>query len=250
MEKFPNVKLINKGVSPSNVREILKVVKLHEDKTLDILKLDIDGCECQLLGELLEDPYYRAKIIQIELNHIISPPIAYKDMCDKDLHGWSNVPNRGGWYAWGCSMQAAYDIVRPYGYELLQYDWPDAVFIHGSLRDVFPCLLGNRKGKNFLRNYWIGYYWAREHYTRFGGPDGGGNFPMLGVQAFSDPELFFKNFARDAKSSWSKRPLWVEMSIGINAASFRQPEGGLLNITFYLKKEPTEEIGLKEKRRH
>jgi hypothetical protein len=33
MEKFPNVKLINKGVSPSNVREILKVVKLKEEKT-------------------------------------------------------------------------------------------------------------------------------------------------------------------------------------------------------------------------
>ena len=52
--------------------------------------------------------------------------------------------------------------MQPHGYELLQYDWPDAVFVHRNYSAAFPCL-----SKDFMRNYWIGFHHAREHYSRF-----------------------------------------------------------------------------------
>ena len=47
---------------------------------MDIFKLDIDGCECHILSTLMQtlprSRWNRPKIIQIELNHILPPPIA------------------------------------------------------------------------------------------------------------------------------------------------------------------------------
>ena len=59
-------------------------------------------------------------------------------------------------------MQAAFDIVRPHGYRLLQYDWPDAVFVHRNYAGAFPCFTDD-----FMRTYWVGYVHARAHYRRF-----------------------------------------------------------------------------------
>lgn len=33
---------------------------------------------------------------------------------------------------YGCSVAAAFDIVHAKGYQLLQYDWPDATFIQSK----------------------------------------------------------------------------------------------------------------------
>ena len=66
-----------------------------------MLKIDIDGCECHLLSILMRDPYYHAKVIQVELNHHIMPPISYKGMCRDGDHG----RNSNSLDVWGCSIQ-------------------------------------------------------------------------------------------------------------------------------------------------
>jgi hypothetical protein len=60
---------------------------------------------------------------------------------------------------WGCSMQAAYDIVKKHGFVLLQNDWPDAVFIHQDYIPAFPKFFckGSRQ-EQFLSKYWLGYH--------------------------------------------------------------------------------------------
>jgi hypothetical protein len=189
---------------------------------MDFLKIDVDGCDCHLLQELLVDSFFKAKIIQIELNHHIPPPIAYKDMCEDDVYGRSS----GNLDVWGCSMQAAYDIVRPLGYELLQHDWPDAVFIQSSYRDVFPCLLGENIGDNFEKNYWTGYYHAKEHYTRFTSHQNNREFvsslPVLSTRAHFQPEHTIKLFTDNYGLLWTKRPLWIELRIGNTAMTIKQ----------------------------
>jgi hypothetical protein len=190
---------------------------------MDFLKIDVDGCDCHLLEELLKDPFFRAKVIQIELNHHVPPPIAYKDMCANDTYGRSS----SNLDVWGCSMQAAYDLVQPLGYELLQHDWPDAVFIHSSYRNVFPCLLGNSTtGVNYERNYWVGFNHAKRHYTRFqvhqNNREFVANLTLMSTLAHGQPEQIFKSFIDTYGPLWTKRPLWIEMRIGNAAMSVRQ----------------------------
>ena len=86
-------------------------------------------------------------------------------MCRNDVSGRSTGSQKGlNLDVWGCSMQAAWDIVRPHGYLLLQYDWPDALFVHEAYAHMFPCLL---RRHNMSDGYWIGYDHASKHYERF-----------------------------------------------------------------------------------
>jgi hypothetical protein len=60
---------------------------------MDISKIDIDGCECHILSTLVNNPnWINPKIIQIELNHVIPPPIVYIDICADDVPGRNAVP--------------------------------------------------------------------------------------------------------------------------------------------------------------
>ena len=125
--------------------------------------VDITGCECHILESLIASHgrWPLPKIIQLETNHMLNPPLAYRDMCADDVWGastrnmslndtsWHRQPDWArkkrpthptGWDLWGCSMQAAMDLVHPVGYRLLQYDWPDAVFVHAEFAAAFPCL--------------------------------------------------------------------------------------------------------------
>jgi hypothetical protein len=123
---------------------------------IPLRKVDIDMCECHVLTELLRDEYYHAKIFLVEVNQLLPPPISFKEMCwsegvgvgvggptaaptsgapaaGESLVGAShsrrhanrlnfNMRNSQSADVWGCSMQAAEDILRPHGYGLLQYD--------------------------------------------------------------------------------------------------------------------------------
>lgn len=154
MKPYKNVLCINKGIWASNARGPLLKVRRQNLESIDILKIDIDSCDCHILEELLKDHYFHAKIVQVELNHWIVPPFAYKEMCMNDT-----IARYGLGDLWGCSMQAAYDIVKPYGYKLLQWDWPDAVFVHENYTSAFPCFHLD----DWLRTTWITYNWARDH---------------------------------------------------------------------------------------
>ena len=243
---FRNMRTSKRGIFANDAIDACKVHVKASPQTMDILKLDIDSCECHLLSVLLADPtgYFRAKIIHIELNHNIPPPFAYKDMCAQNKHGRSS-----DWYLnptlWGCSMQAAYDVVRPYGYKLLQYDWPDAVFILDEHRDAFPCLPTGPG--DFLRNYWIGYYHARDKYARFKGSflwaeqiagpvarqypgahslevlraprnatpalEWAFNLPETTAAATLDPTGFLTSIIERFHHTWVKKPLHIEMGV-------------------------------------
>lgn len=124
----------------------------HASLRAHLLRQDIDGCECHLLSLLLRERYFTAKVnivieptlthqhclcahslltaasgvhsvrwlqvVVVELNHYLPPPISYKAMCA----GNDTSRSSRSFNAWGCSVQAAADTLRPHGYRLLQWD--------------------------------------------------------------------------------------------------------------------------------
>lgn len=195
-----------------------------------MLKIDIDGCECHLLSILMRDPYYHAKVIQVELNHHIMPPISYKGMCRDGDHG----RNSNSLDVWGCSIQAAYDVLKPYGYDLLQFDWPDGVFLHESYAGAFPCLpLG------LERNFNIGYAHARTSYSRWPWHQTDkqwiASLPVRAAKALSQPQAALLDIFERYKAAFVKKNLWIEMSVsgsGVGANVTRNQATGQPELTW------------------
>ena len=149
----------------------------------------------------------------IELSHEIPPPLAYLDRC---------APTPTLAIRPACSMQAAYDIVRPHGYRLLQYDWPDGVFVYEAYAAAFPCLLPANAApadvdKEMARHYQVGYQHADRHYTRLA------RYKARNAEFITQ----LSDMARDASSSpravtkklinllgLGQKTRWVEVSVG------------------------------------
>ena len=153
--------------------------------------------------------YYRAKIIQVECNHNLPPPLTFQDRCKRDAYGHSAAAM---WDLNGCSVQAAYDVLAPHGYQLLQYDWPDAVFVHADAAAAFPCL-----SLDLAWTYWQGYRHAREHYMRFvryvNHPGWTISTPAFARRAAQDPVGVLEELVLAYGASWSKRPLRIDMGV-------------------------------------
>lgn len=227
LQEFPKAHAFQQAITPTNARSTLTSAGV---KNPDILKIDTDGCDCHILQALMTDPLLHAKVIQIELNHIIPPPIVYMDMCEADVWGRSSKTNLD---VWGCSMQAAYDIVRGHDYTLLQYDWPDAVFIHSSLLHLFPCIAAESED-SFHRNYWTGFFHAKENYSRFRDHVTNTTFvqeiELLALRSYLHPRSTLEHIISTQSLSWTKDPLWIELAISgssVSAQIKRQGAGAL-----------------------
>lgn len=240
--RFPNAQTVNAFISPSNAAAVSRGdaararaagVYPSQRRSLDVLKIDIDGCDCHILESLLAeaDAFFEAKVIQIELNHVIPPPLVWKDMCPADASGRSTRSAD----VWGCSMQAAYDLVQPRGYELLQYDWPDAVFVKSALaRAAFPCILtpGATAGETFDRAFWVGWTHAEAHYARFTRHQEDRAFfasiPTLARRAYHDPHAVLQLIVDKMAPILEKRPLLVEVGVTLAGAKI---SGAVTNTT-------------------
>lgn len=94
-KRFPGISLLHGGITASDAARVSKSKNPNPGKnqSIDYLKLDIDSCDCHVLRTLMEDPYYHAKVLQVELNHHLPPPIMYNDMCKNDVHGLASPGN-------------------------------------------------------------------------------------------------------------------------------------------------------------
>jgi hypothetical protein len=248
--RFPNAQPVQSFVAPSNVAAVARGdaararaagVYPTPARSLDVLKIDIDGCDCHLLQVLLAEPdgFFAAKVVQIELNHVLPPPLAWRDMCLGDAPGRSG-PSQD---VWGCSMQAAWDLLRPLGYELLQYDWPDGVFVRSDLaRLAFPCLMpaDASAGELYDRNYWVGREHAAAHYGRFKTHQSDRAFfaslERTARVAYAEPHAALKGLVAAMAGSLNKRPLWVEVGVtlpGLRVAGNVTADANSVRLTFH-----------------
>jgi hypothetical protein len=127
-KKF-NMRLILGKITPTNFVESLQ----HDSdmpRDFQILKMDIDGFECDLLESLL-GAGYRPKILIVEANPAWPPPFKWHLRFSPD---W--FYGKGGTFFYGCSFQSVHDLLQPHGYFVLQYVMEDAWFVRNdTMRD-------------------------------------------------------------------------------------------------------------------
>ena len=117
-KKFNNTHLSNSKVTPENVVNLLKEFKVPQN--FDVLNLDIDSYDLFVIKKLLTS--YQPKIVSMEINEKIPPPIYFTVTYDKN-HFWK------GDHFFGCSIQAAYDELRKFDYKLYTLVYNNAIFI-------------------------------------------------------------------------------------------------------------------------
>ena len=82
-KKFNNTHLSNSKVTPENVVNLLKEFKVPQN--FDVLNLDIDSYDLFVVKKLLNS--YQPKIISMEINEKIPPPIYFTVTYDEN-HFW------------------------------------------------------------------------------------------------------------------------------------------------------------------
>ena len=129
--KFPWARLARGRVTPYNVGPMLNAFDVPKDFTL--LNLDIDSYDLRVLESIL-DAGFKPKVISMEINEKIPPPI-YFSVDYSDDHYWQ------GDHFYGCSLSAAAEVVKPRGYVLESVQCNNAIFVEsgtamGKIEDV------------------------------------------------------------------------------------------------------------------
>ena len=128
-KNFQNAHLSKKKVTPLNILDLLNEFDVPQN--FDILNLDIDSYDLFVIKKLLES--YRPKIISMEINEKIPPPIYFTVTYDEN-HFWK------GDHFFGCSLQAAYEEVSKFDYKLYTVMYNNAIFIPKEMNLEFQNL--------------------------------------------------------------------------------------------------------------
>lgn len=108
---------------PITIQNAVKILTdLGAPKDVDLLKIDIDRNDCDVVKNILEGGF-RPKVIQMEYNPLIPPPIQY----NWPSPDWPTMPPQN--YN-ECSLQYLADMLKTCGYGLLQVDVWDTWFVY------------------------------------------------------------------------------------------------------------------------
>ncbi len=127
---FKNAYLANNKITPDNVTAILD--SFDVPKELTFLNLDIDSYDLFIIEELLKSEY-RPKIISMEINEKIPPPVFFTVLFEPS-HFWK------GDHFFGCSITAASSTVKKFGYKLIKLQYNNAIFVCDSFSQNFEDL--------------------------------------------------------------------------------------------------------------
>ena len=128
-KNFQNAHLSKTKVTPLNILDLLNEFDVPQN--FDILNLDIDSYDLFVIKKLLES--YRPKIISMEINEKIPPPIYFTVTYDEN-HFWK------GDHFFGCSLQAASEEVSKFDYKLYTVIYNNAIFIPKEMNLEFQNL--------------------------------------------------------------------------------------------------------------
>jgi len=135
------VHFLSEAAAPKNLETLFRRGGLQGSGTpvhVDFLKIDVDSCDCPLAAAALR--LVRPKVILMEVNMGIPPPIRFARQCHQDWRSSFVYWNRGGrtLATHGCSLSAAVSELAPFGYGLLRLTGPlDAIFVHRDYDSLF-----------------------------------------------------------------------------------------------------------------
>jgi hypothetical protein len=120
---FPNARLVRGRVTPLNIGSLLASCEVPKEPA--VLNLDIDSYDLFVIEEMLRIGY-KPKVISMEINEKVPPPI-YFTVLYEDSHYWKED------HFFGCSIIAACDVVKPFGYILHSVAYNNAIFIRTDI---------------------------------------------------------------------------------------------------------------------
>ena len=120
---FPNAKLARCRVTPKNIKPLLDSYEVPKD--ISVLNLDIDSYDLYVIEEILK-ANYKPKIISMEINEKVPAGIFFT-VEYSDKHYWQND------HFFGCSIDAACSVVKPFGYILYKMEYNNAIFLRDDL---------------------------------------------------------------------------------------------------------------------
>ena len=136
-KNFNNAHLSDSKVTPENVISLLKEFDVPEN--FDLLNLDIDSYDLFVVKGLLDS--FQPKIISMEINEKIPPPIYFTVIYD-EKHFYE------GDDFYGCSLQAAYEELYKFDYKLHTLLYNNAIFISSEVSKNQPKLSVTEVYKN------------------------------------------------------------------------------------------------------
>jgi hypothetical protein len=148
---LPNAQLARTKVTPSNIKALLDSYEVPSD--ISILNLDIDSYDLYVMKSILLSGF-RPKIITMEVNEKIPSGIFFAVHFD-DHKTWQSD------HFYGCSLDAACSVVKPFGYILFAMNYNNAIFLRRDLPfNDFPDLDSETAYNN-------GYKLAKDRKTLF-----------------------------------------------------------------------------------
>lgn len=117
---FPNAKLARNRVTPNNIVDLLKAFEVPKD--FEVLNLDIDSYDLHVIKSMLLGGF-KPKVITMEINEKIPTGVYFTVDFDEN-HYWQVD------HFYGCSIDAASEVVKEFGYILWKVDYNNAFFIN------------------------------------------------------------------------------------------------------------------------
>eukprot|EP00747_Dinoflagellata_sp_TGD_P093872 gnl/TRDRNA2_/TRDRNA2_165905_c0_seq3.p1 gnl/TRDRNA2_/TRDRNA2_165905_c0~~gnl/TRDRNA2_/TRDRNA2_165905_c0_seq3.p1 ORF type:complete len:267 (-),score=35.92 gnl/TRDRNA2_/TRDRNA2_165905_c0_seq3:38-742(-) len=107
------------------------------NKRIDVLKVDVDGCDCSLAAATLR--LVLPLLVFVEINHSFPPPLRFSRQCHPKLlaRRVAKLFGSRSLSTMGCSLSAAAAMFREEGFSLVRLSGGnDAVFAHSSIADM------------------------------------------------------------------------------------------------------------------
>ena len=125
---WPRVVKLKQAITPSNIVDLLR--SSGAPAHLDIVKIDIDSYDIFVLEALLRDGTFEPKILVMEINEKVPPPVCYS----------LNYHRKWGWAAdhhFGCSLSMALHILKGVGYQVVALNFNNLILASSTYCGAF-----------------------------------------------------------------------------------------------------------------
>jgi hypothetical protein len=168
---LPSDKIIKRTgtfVTPHNVGALLEEARCPQEA--DFFKIDIDGYDGVILDTVLSLGY-RPKVLQMEVNPEIPPPIRFSVLYDP-AYRWADAEGKSGGF-YGVSAAYAAEAAKPYDYVPVHLDfvtdWThDLTLVRSDFLEVASDLFGNGIRDNNLREMFLSHPPGWSHFIEYG----------------------------------------------------------------------------------
>lgn len=169
------IKLARNKITPTNIVPLF--LGYDVPKKFSFLNVDIDSYDLHVIEAILKGGYTPI-VISIEINEKIPPPIFFTVDFIED-HLWN------GDHFYGCSLTAACEIIRPFGYVLESLQMNNAIFVQKNV----ACNLFDDKDVEYA--YAVGYKNRSDRFSLF---PYNGNLEILQNLSKKDSLIFLLDF--------------------------------------------------------